>query len=94
MYTCAGVQVSRHSSKVLEAAPYMKKLPKKHWRVLMHLMRGAERCFEEIADCAVLSHVYHAKNAVTFQTIKLPHSNTTTPLKYYGGTAFGCNVLL
>ncbi len=60
----------------------------------MCLMRGAECCFEEIADSAVLSHVYHAKNTVLFQTIKLPHSSTTTPLKYYGGIAFGCNVFL
>jgi hypothetical protein len=94
MYTCAGVQVSRRIRKVLEAAPYMEKLPRKHWRVLMHLMRGAERCFEEIADSAVLSHAYHAKNTVPLQTMKLPHSNTTTPLKYYGGIAFGCNVIL
>jgi hypothetical protein len=94
MYTCAGVQVSRRSRKVLEAAPYIEKLPRKHWRVLMHVMRRAERCFEEIADSEVLSHVYHAKNAEPFQTMKLLHSNTTTPLKYYGGIAFGCYVFL
>jgi hypothetical protein len=43
MYTCTGVQVSRRSRKVLEAAPYMEKLPGKQWGVLMRLMRGAER---------------------------------------------------
>ncbi len=94
MYTCAGVQVSRWSRKVLEAAPYIEKLPRKHWIVLMHLMRGAEGCFEETVDNVVLSHVYHAKNAIPFQSMKLPHSNTTTPLNYYGGIAFGWNVFL
>jgi hypothetical protein len=48
MYTCTGVQVSRCSKKVLEAAPYMEKLARQHWRVLMHSMRMAERCFEAI----------------------------------------------
>ncbi len=76
MYTCAGVQVSRRSRMVLESAPYMEKLPRKHWRVLMHLMTMAERCFEEIADSAVLSHVHHAHNAVLFQTMEFPHGIT------------------
>ena len=66
MYTCAGVQVSRRSRMVLESAPYMEKLPRNHWRVLMHLMTMAERCFEEVADSAVLSHFHHAHNAVPF----------------------------
>ena len=57
----------------------MKKLPIKQWRVLMYLMRMAACCFEEIADSAVLSHVHHAKNAVPFQMMKLPHANHTTP---------------
>ena len=67
MYTCAGVQVSRRSHMVLESAPYMEKLPRKHWRVLMRLMTMAERCFEEVADSAVLSHVHHAHNAFLFK---------------------------
>jgi hypothetical protein len=79
MYTCAGVQVSRRSRMVLKSAPYMEKLPRKHWMVLMHLMTMAERCFEEVADSAVLS-VHHAKNAVPFQTMKLPHGNHATLL--------------
>jgi hypothetical protein len=41
-----------------------------------------------------LSHVHHAQYAVPFQTMKLPHGNHTTPLKYYGGIAFGCNTFL
>ena len=60
----------------------------------MRLMAMAERCFEEVADSAVLSHVHHAHNAVHFQTMKLPHGNHTALLKYYGGIAFGCNVFL
>jgi hypothetical protein len=94
MYTCAGVQVSRCSRMVLESAPYMEKLPRNHWMVLMRLMTMAERCFGEVADSAVLSHVHHGHNAVPFQTMKLPHGNHTSPLKYYGGIAFGCNVFL
>ncbi len=94
MYTCTGVQVSRHSKRVLEAAPYMETLPRLHWRVLMCSMIMAERCFEAIVDSVVLSHIHHAKSAVPFQTMKLPHTNLTSPLKYYGGIAFGCNVFL
>jgi hypothetical protein len=38
MATCVGVQVvSRNSRKVLDCAPFMKKLPQHHWRVLMSL---------------------------------------------------------
>ena len=44
----------------------------------MYLMRMAACCFEEIADSTVLSHVHHAKNAVPFQTMKLPDANHTT----------------
>jgi hypothetical protein len=80
MYTCVGVQVSRCSKKVLEAAPYMENLPRLHWRVLMRSMRMAERCFEAIGDSVVLSHIHHAKTAVPFQTMKLPHTNPTSPL--------------
>jgi hypothetical protein len=72
----------------------MEKLPRNHWRVLMRLMTMTECCFEEVADSAVLSHVHHAHNGVPFQTMKLPHGNHTSPLKYYGGIAFGCNVFL
>jgi hypothetical protein len=60
----------------------------------MHLMTMAECCFKEVADSAVLSHVHHATNAALFQLMKLPHGNHTTPLKYYGGIAFHCNVFL
>jgi hypothetical protein len=67
MYTCAGVQVSRHSCMVLEAAPYIENLPRKHCIVLMRLMTMAERCFEKVVDSAVLSHVHNAKNAVPFK---------------------------
>ncbi len=54
MYTCTGVKVSRRSCKVLEAAPYLKKLPRKNWRVLIRLMRTTECCFEEITNSAVV----------------------------------------
>ena len=54
MYTCAGVQVSRCSKKVLEAAPFMEKLPRLHWRVLMRSMRMTEGCFEAIGDTDVV----------------------------------------
>jgi hypothetical protein len=37
MATCAGVQVSRNSWEVLDCAPFMEKLPRHHWRVLMSL---------------------------------------------------------
>jgi len=57
MYTCAGVQVSRRSKMVLEAAPYMEALPKLHRRVLMRSMKMAERCFEEIGDGMVQANV-------------------------------------
>ena len=94
MYTCTGVQVSRHSKNVLEVAPFMENLPRLHWRVLMRSIKMAERCYEAIGDSVVLSHIHHAKKAVPFQTMKLPHTNLTSPLKYYGGIAFGCNVFL
>ena len=59
----------------------------------MRLMTMAERCFEEIADSAVLSHIHHARNAVPFQTMKLPKANhAICPPKYNGGIAFGCNI--
>ena len=66
MYTCAGVQVSRRSKMVLEAAPYIEALPRLHWRVLMRSMIMAECCFEAIGDSVVLSHNHHAKSAVPF----------------------------
>jgi hypothetical protein len=64
---------------VLESAPCMEKLLRNHLRVLMRLMTMAERCFEEVADRAVLSHVHHAHNAVPFQTMKSPQGNHTNP---------------
>ncbi len=60
----------------------------------MHLVTMAERCFEEVADSAVLSHVHHAHNAVPFQTMKSSHGNHTSPLKYYGRITFDGNVFL
>ena len=53
-HACAGVQVSRCSKKVLEAAPFMEKLPRLHWRVLMRSMRMTEGCFEAIGDTDVV----------------------------------------
>ena len=38
MYTCAGVQVSRNSTEVLNCNSFMEKLPECHWTVLMKLM--------------------------------------------------------
>jgi hypothetical protein len=61
MYTCAGVQVSQNSRQVLEAAPFMVKLPLCHWRMMMKMMRCAEYAFEAISDHQVISNVYHAK---------------------------------
>jgi hypothetical protein len=60
----------------------------------MRLMTMGKCCFEEVTDSAVLSHVHHAHNAISFQTMKSPRGNHTTPLKYYGGIALGCNVFL
>jgi hypothetical protein len=92
MYTCAGVQVSRKSRQVLEAAPFMDKLPLCHWRVMMKMMQCAE--YEAISDHQVISNVHHAKWLVLFKTIKIPSCDDYTPLKYYGGIGFGCNVFL
>jgi hypothetical protein len=47
---CAGVQVSRNSRQVLDAAPFMAKLPLFHWRVMMKMMQCAEYAFEAISD--------------------------------------------
>ncbi len=94
MYTCAGLQVSQNSREVLDAALFMKQLPLHHWKVLMKLMKCAEYCFESIADHQVISNMFHTKKVVPFKTMNIPSRNSVTPLKYYGGFAFGCNVFL
>ncbi len=94
MYTCAGVQVSWNSRQVLEAAPFMDKLPVCHWRVMMKMMQCTEYAFEVISDHQVISNVHHAKQLVPFKTLKIPSCDDYTPLKYYGGIGFGCNVFL
>jgi hypothetical protein len=94
MYTCAGVQVSRNSCEVIDAAPWMKELLLGHWKVLMKLMRRVECCFEEISDHQVISHLCHAKKIVPFKTMLMSSSDKVLGLKYYSGMAFGCNVFL
>jgi hypothetical protein len=91
MYTCAGLQVSRNSCEVLDAAPFMKQLPLCHWKVLMKLMKCAEYCFESIADHQVISHMLHTKKVVLFKTMNIPSQNSVTLFKYYSSLAFGCN---
>ena len=93
-YTCAGVQVCRNKPEVLNCNSFMEKLPECHWNILMKLMRHAESAFESIADNGVMSHMYHAKQVVPFKTMSAPFISETTPLKYYGALAFGCNVFL
>jgi len=90
-YTSAGVQVSRNSREVLKCNAYMEKLPECHWTILMKLMRHAESAFESMADHEVLSHMYHTKKVVPFKTMSMSDS---TPSKYFGALAFGCNVYL
>ena len=92
-YTCAGVQVCRNKREVLNCNSFMEDLPLCHWTILMKLMRHAEYAFESIADNEVMSHMHHAKHVVPFKTMSIPNSQTT-PLKYYGALAFGCNVHL
>jgi hypothetical protein len=60
--------------------------------VMMKMMQGAEYAFEAISDHQVISNVHHAKRLVLFKTMKIPSCNDYTPLKYYGGIGFGCNV--
>ena len=91
-YTSAGVQVDRNSREVLPCNAFMKKLPEWHWKIIMKLMRRAERAFESIVDHQVLSHMHHAMKLVPFKTMSMP--SDPTPLKYYGALAFGCNVFL
>jgi hypothetical protein len=94
MYTCAGVQVSWNNWQVLEAAPFMDKFPLCHWRGVMKMMQCAEYAFEAISNHQVISNVHHAKQLVRFKTMKIPSCDDYTPLKYYGGIGFGCNVIL
>ncbi len=88
------MQVSQNSRQVLEAAPFMDKLPLCHWRVMMKMMQCAEYAFEAISDHQVISNVPHAKRLVQFKTMKIPSCDDYTPLKYYGSIGFGCNVFL
>ncbi len=60
----------------------------------MKLMKHDECCFESIADHQVISHIFHTKKVVPFKTMNIPSCNSVTPLKYYDGLAFGCNVFL
>jgi hypothetical protein len=94
MYTCAGVQVSWKSWQVLEAALFMDKLPLCHWRVMMKMMQNGEYAFEVISDHEFISNVHYTKWLVPFKTIKIHSCDDYTPLKYYGGIGFGCNVFL
>jgi hypothetical protein len=72
----------------------MDKLPLCHWRVMMKMMQCAEYAFEAISNHQVIINVHHAKRLVLFKTMKIPSCNDYTPLKYYGGIGFGCNVFL
>jgi hypothetical protein len=60
----------------------------------MSLMQHVEYCFEALADHQVISHVYHAKQVVPFKTMNRTIHSQQPQLKYYGGWAFGCNVIL
>ena len=60
----------------------------------MKLMQKVEDCFECLADSEVISHINYDKLVVPFETMKSPFSSTESSLNYYGGLAFGCNVLL
>jgi hypothetical protein len=86
MYTCVGNQVSRNSQQVFDHAPFQDKLKQHHWEALMWMMRRAELCFKMIVDHQVVSHIHHAMMVVPFKTM--------SGSKYYGGIAYGCNVLL
>jgi hypothetical protein len=93
-YTCARMQVSQNSHEVLDSDLFMKQLPLCHWKVLMKLMQCAEYCFKSIADHQAIIHMYHTKKVVPFKTMNIPSCKSVTPLKYYGGLPFGCNVFL
>jgi hypothetical protein len=60
----------------------------------MTLMQHAKYCFEALADHKVISHMYHAKQAVPFKTMNRTASSHESQLKCYGGLPFGCNVFL
>ncbi len=86
MYTCGGNQVSRNSPQVLDHAPFQEKLERHHWEALMWMMRHAELCFKMIWDHQVVSHICHTRMVTPFKMM--------SGSKYYGGIAYGCNVLL
>jgi hypothetical protein len=94
MYTCVGVQVSRNSPEVLNCNAFMENLPEHHWSALTKLMRHAEHCYEFISDTQVISHMFHARQVVSFKTMTMPYSSQASMLKYYGAFAFGRNVFL
>jgi hypothetical protein len=59
----------------------------------MKMMQCAEYAFEVISDHQVISNVHLAKQLVPIKTMKIS-CDDNTPLKYYGGISFGCNVFL
>jgi hypothetical protein len=91
-FVVMGVHVSRNSKEVLDCAPFMQTLPEHHWKALMKIMHRAETCFEQLLDHQVISHIHHAKRLVPYRTMTSP--STKSPLKYFGGLAYGCNVFL
>jgi hypothetical protein len=91
-FVVMGVHVSRNSNEVMDCAPFMQSLPDHHWKALMKIMHRAEKCFERIMDHQVISHIRHAKRLVPYRT--MTSASTNSPLKYFGGLAYGCNVFL
>ncbi len=94
-YTCVGPQVSRNSKCVLNNPPFMDNLPIVHWESLVWLIKRTERCFSNLADHQVISHLYHAKKAVPFKTFSSTACKSPTfSSEYFGGIAFVTNVFL
>jgi hypothetical protein len=91
-FVVMGVHVSRNSNEVMDCAPFMESLPDHHWKALMKIMHRAETCFEQLLDHQVISHIRHAKRLVPYRT--MTSASTKSPLKYFGGLAYGCNVFL
>jgi hypothetical protein len=96
MYACVRPQASRNSQKVLNYPPFMvmEKLPSHHWDSLVWQMRCAERCFRMIADHQVISHPHHVRSVIPFKTMSATSKCSSSSSKFYGGIAFGTNVLL
>ena len=93
MYTCFGVHVTRNSRAVFNCNAFIDNFLEHHWAVLMKLMQHVDYCFEAIADNVVISHMYHAKQVVSFKTTNTTLSSRESTVKYYRGLAFGCYVL-